>query len=174
MALNPQQQSIIINEIKKSLGKKKVDMLSQYEMAKGAWRVRKVIKREIKYVILMLLGILSAGFGLKGFLIPNGLIDRQGLIVVIDGFLVIAHCLIRHRHIVDDVGFHLSIINRPHDRDGPIEKIQRHLRFGQTGVGHAHIEQCYSFTAAIAGDAFQCQRLFVKFQGFSQLAEIRI
>lgn len=75
MALNPQQQSIIINEIKKSLGKKGNDQLSQYEMAKGAWRLRKTVRREVKYIILMLLGILSAGFGLKGFLMPNGLID---------------------------------------------------------------------------------------------------
>ena len=75
MALNPQQHSIIIHEIKKSLGKKDDDNLSRYEMAKGAWRVRKTIRREIKYVLMMLLGIISAGFGLKGFLIHNGLID---------------------------------------------------------------------------------------------------
>ncbi len=75
MALNPQQHSIIIHEIKKSLGKKDDDNLSRYEMAKGVWRVRKTIRREIKYVLMMLLGIISAGFGLKGFLIHNGLID---------------------------------------------------------------------------------------------------
>lgn len=75
MALNPQQQSIIINEIKKSLGKKDNDSLSRYQMAKGSWRIRKTIRRETKYIILILLGILSAGFGLKGFLMPNGLID---------------------------------------------------------------------------------------------------
>jgi hypothetical protein len=33
MAFNTQQQSIIINEIKKSLGKKDKDPLSRYEMA---------------------------------------------------------------------------------------------------------------------------------------------
>jgi len=75
MALNPHQQSLIIHEIKKSLGKKDSDNLSNYQMAKGAWRLRKTIRREIKEALLMLLGILSAGFGLKGFLIPNGLID---------------------------------------------------------------------------------------------------
>jgi len=86
MALNPQQQSIIINEIKKSLGKKGKDQLSQYEMAKGAWRLRKTVRREVKYIILMLLGILSAGFGLKGFLMPNGLIDGgvMGISLLID------------------------------------------------------------------------------------------
>ena len=75
MALNPHQHSIIIHEIKKSLGKKDDDNLSRYQMAKGAWRVRKTIRREIKYALMMLLGIISAGFGLKGFLIHNGLID---------------------------------------------------------------------------------------------------
>ncbi len=75
MAMNPQQQRIIIHEIKKSLGKKNADKLSRYEMAKGAWRLRKTIRREIKYILLMLMGILSAGFGLKGFLIHNGQID---------------------------------------------------------------------------------------------------
>ena len=75
MAMNPQQHSIIIHEIKKSLGKKDGDKLSQYEMAKGAWRLRKTIRREVKYILLMLMGIFSAGFGLKGFLIHNGLID---------------------------------------------------------------------------------------------------
>jgi len=75
MAFNPQQYSIIVNEIKRSLGKKNADNLSKYEMAKGAWRLRKTIRREIKEAFLMMLGILSAGFGLKGFLIPNGLID---------------------------------------------------------------------------------------------------
>jgi uncharacterized membrane-anchored protein YitT (DUF2179 family) len=75
MAFNPQQHSIIVHEIKKSIGKKDKDELSRYEMAKGAWRVRKTLRREIKYVFMMMLGIFSAGFGLKGFLIHNGLID---------------------------------------------------------------------------------------------------
>ena len=75
MAFNPQQHSIIVQEIKKSLGKKQDDPLSRYQMAKGSWRLRKTFMREVKYVFMMLLGILSAGFGLKGFLIHNGLID---------------------------------------------------------------------------------------------------
>lgn len=75
MALNPQQYSIIVHEIKKSLGKKDDEELSRYEMAKGAWRFRKSIKREIKSSIFILLGIFSAGFGLQGFLLPNRLID---------------------------------------------------------------------------------------------------
>ena len=44
-------------------------------MAKGTWRLRKIIRRTLKEYFLLALGILSAGFGLRGFLIPNELID---------------------------------------------------------------------------------------------------
>jgi uncharacterized membrane-anchored protein YitT (DUF2179 family) len=75
ITMNPQLYHIIEHEIKKSLGKKSTDNISRYQMAKGAWRIRKIAQREIKDALLMLLGILSAGFGLKGFLLPNKLID---------------------------------------------------------------------------------------------------
>jgi uncharacterized membrane-anchored protein YitT (DUF2179 family) len=75
IAMNPQLYHIIENEVRKALGKKDTDNLSRYQMAKGAWRIRKTVQREIKDVLLMLLGILSAGFGLKGFLLPNKFID---------------------------------------------------------------------------------------------------
>jgi uncharacterized membrane-anchored protein YitT (DUF2179 family) len=75
MAMNPQLDHIIEQEIKKILGKKDTDNLSRYQMAKGAWRLRKTVRREIKEALLVLLGIFSAGFGLKGFLLPNNLID---------------------------------------------------------------------------------------------------
>lgn len=57
------------------MGKKDSDNLSQYQMAKGAWRLKKTIRREMQEGLMMVIGILSAGFGLQGFLIPNGLID---------------------------------------------------------------------------------------------------
>jgi uncharacterized membrane-anchored protein YitT (DUF2179 family) len=75
MALNPQQQSIIVNEIKKALGKTDKDNLSRYEMAKGSLRVRRSVWQVIRGVLFMILGIFSAGFGLEGFLIPSGFID---------------------------------------------------------------------------------------------------
>src|SRR4051812_10256150 len=75
MALIPQQHSIIVDEIKRSLGKKPTDPVSPYQLAKGSWRLRKIIRRRIREALLMLLGILSAGFGLKGFLLPGGFID---------------------------------------------------------------------------------------------------
>jgi uncharacterized membrane-anchored protein YitT (DUF2179 family) len=75
MALNPQQQGIIINEIKRSLGKKESDTLTPYELAKGSMRFRRSVWHNIRGVMFMLLGILSASFALEGFLIPAGLID---------------------------------------------------------------------------------------------------
>jgi uncharacterized membrane-anchored protein YitT (DUF2179 family) len=75
MAINPQLRHIITQEIKKSLGKNDGENISRYQMAKGAWRLRKSIRRSIKEVLLLGLGILSAGFGLEGFLLPNKLID---------------------------------------------------------------------------------------------------
>jgi uncharacterized membrane-anchored protein YitT (DUF2179 family) len=75
MATNPQFHQVIVSEIKKSLGFKKDDNLSQYRAAKDAMRQRRSTWHAIRSVLFMATGILSAGFGLEGFLIPNGLID---------------------------------------------------------------------------------------------------
>jgi uncharacterized membrane-anchored protein YitT (DUF2179 family) len=37
--------------------------------------LRKNILQNTKDILLILVGLLSAGFGLKGFLLPNGLFD---------------------------------------------------------------------------------------------------
>jgi uncharacterized membrane-anchored protein YitT (DUF2179 family) len=75
MSLNPQHQNIIIDAVRKTLGRKKGAPLSRYELAKGTWQLKKKISRELISAFLMILGILSAGFGLRGFLIPNKLVD---------------------------------------------------------------------------------------------------
>jgi uncharacterized membrane-anchored protein YitT (DUF2179 family) len=75
MAIDPEKNPLIIHEIKRSLGKKDSDRVSRYELAKGVWRLRQTVYREAKSVMMMLIGVLSAGFGLRGFLIPNQLID---------------------------------------------------------------------------------------------------
>ncbi len=49
--------------------------LSNYEKAKGFWRLRVSIKSAIRDIFFITLGIFSAGFGLNGFLIPNHFID---------------------------------------------------------------------------------------------------
>lgn len=75
MADEPKPPEIIVNEIKKALGKKETDHITRYQMAKGALRFRRSIWNSTKSVFMMALGILSAAFALEGFLIPKGLID---------------------------------------------------------------------------------------------------
>ena len=75
MAINPLQQSFIVNEIRKTFGKKRNEDLSSFRTAKDRLRSRRTLWNNIRSVLFMCLGIASAGFGLEGFLIPNGLID---------------------------------------------------------------------------------------------------
>jgi uncharacterized membrane-anchored protein YitT (DUF2179 family) len=75
MAVNIPKNKLITQEIKKLLGKKDNEPVSRYELAKGRWRLRKTIFRELRSLSMMLMGVLSAGFGLQGFIIPNQLID---------------------------------------------------------------------------------------------------
>ena len=49
--------------------------LSRYQQAKDSWRKQKTFRNSIRSGIYMLLGILAAGFGLRGFLMPNHFID---------------------------------------------------------------------------------------------------
>ena len=49
-----------------------VENLQRLRTAK---RIRKKLRLMLRDFLLMLLGVVSAGFGLRGFLIPNGLID---------------------------------------------------------------------------------------------------
>ncbi len=75
MPLHLDKNEIIVQEIKKSFGKKASEPISRYQLAKGVWRLRKAFFRELRSGLMMLMGVMSAGFGLKGFLIPNKLID---------------------------------------------------------------------------------------------------
>ncbi|MGC8864888.1 MAG: YitT family protein [Bacteroidales bacterium] len=49
--------------------------LSAYAYARQVIRVRTTIKHLIRDILIITLGVFSAGFGLKGFLLPNSLID---------------------------------------------------------------------------------------------------
>jgi uncharacterized membrane-anchored protein YitT (DUF2179 family) len=53
-------------------GVRSAEMIQRRRAAK---RLRQDIGNNIRDILLMLLGVISAGFGLKGFLLPNGLID---------------------------------------------------------------------------------------------------
>lgn len=75
MQIKPKKNDLLVKEIRRSMGKNADEPLSDYQLAKGAWRIRKTFNRELRSIFLMILGVFSAGFGLKGFLIPNHLID---------------------------------------------------------------------------------------------------
>ena len=63
---------IILNT---TLRKKKLSKYSNYVLAKGLKQFQIVFKRRLIQLFLLSMGVLSAGFGLKGFLLPNDFID---------------------------------------------------------------------------------------------------
>jgi Uncharacterised 5xTM membrane BCR, YitT family COG1284 len=75
MGLNTFFQELIINQVKKSMGGKNAAPISKYRLAKAGRVVRINIFSAFKDALLLLLGVLSAGFGLRGFLVPNDFID---------------------------------------------------------------------------------------------------
>jgi uncharacterized membrane-anchored protein YitT (DUF2179 family) len=48
---------------------------SVYRVAKRVFRLRVTLKQELTDALLISLGVLSAGFGLRGFLLPNNFVD---------------------------------------------------------------------------------------------------
>ncbi|MBL7739603.1 MAG: YitT family protein [Chitinophagaceae bacterium] len=65
----------IRKKIERSLGFTYTLPAGQYRKAKLAWQRQRSTRAAIRSGFLMALGILSAGFGLRGFLIPNGFLD---------------------------------------------------------------------------------------------------
>ena len=57
------------------LGKTEFQPASRYQKAKHSWRNQRTIRDYLRSGLFVLLGILCAGFGLKGFLMPNNFID---------------------------------------------------------------------------------------------------
>ena len=75
MAFNPQYFNTVKQGVKRAMGKGPDKTASRYKQAKDSLQYRRTAWNNTRSVIFMALGILSAGFGLEGFLIPNGLID---------------------------------------------------------------------------------------------------
>lgn len=63
--------------LKPELGKAAEDSGTQsaYRLAKSIFQLRVMLKRWTRDFFLLILGLLSAGFGLKGFLLPTAFID---------------------------------------------------------------------------------------------------
>ncbi len=62
----------ILHQVEKS---KTAGKISSYKQGKRAYELKIILNRLLKDSFLILLGVLSAGFGLKGFLLPNNFID---------------------------------------------------------------------------------------------------
>ncbi|MGC8803410.1 MAG: YitT family protein [Bacteroidales bacterium] len=73
--MNPLIQLIVLKRYKVENRARRKSFLSPYQKAKSVRERRHVVRRQIKSMVLITLGILSASFGLRGFLIPNQLID---------------------------------------------------------------------------------------------------
>lgn len=65
----------LTEKIGTALGKTEFQPASRYQKAKHSWRVKRTVRDYIRSGVLVVIGVLSAGFGLKGFLMPNNFID---------------------------------------------------------------------------------------------------
>lgn len=68
-------QKVIYNTFFRSKERPKVVVSSGYVAAKEAHRQKARIKRELRNIGFIVVGILTAGFGLESFLLPNKFID---------------------------------------------------------------------------------------------------
>ncbi|CAN5331597.1 YitT family protein [soil metagenome] len=74
--MNPLFQQMLINAARKSSKKKSEgSSVSNFNLAKEFYKLKISILHFAKDAFLIALGVLSAGFGLEGFLIPNSFID---------------------------------------------------------------------------------------------------
>src|SRR3982751_3894755 len=63
----------ILEQKKGSAAEKKT--YSKFELAKGMWEFKLMLLRNIRDCVLIAMGIFSAAFGFKGFLLTNHFID---------------------------------------------------------------------------------------------------
>lgn len=67
----------ILEKVKGHLGKNRSDKISNFTLAKQSLELRVTATRLLKDIAFISLGILSAGFGLKWFLLPNEFLDGR-------------------------------------------------------------------------------------------------
>jgi uncharacterized membrane-anchored protein YitT (DUF2179 family) len=65
----------VVNDLLNTFRQDRTRTIENIQRRKAAKRIRKRVRDKIRDSILILLGIFSAGFGLRGFLLPNGFID---------------------------------------------------------------------------------------------------
>jgi uncharacterized membrane-anchored protein YitT (DUF2179 family) len=69
------RQLIVTTILKNKNARKGTDRYSSFELAKGMQELKIILVRHVKDFILISLGIFSAAFGFKGFLLTNNFID---------------------------------------------------------------------------------------------------
>lgn len=70
--MNPQFQQVVIQA---AAGNQAPKPGGRFNKAKARYRFKKAIGQNIRSAIFILIGILSAGFGLESFILPNNFID---------------------------------------------------------------------------------------------------
>src|SRR5204862_3381832 len=73
--MNQHFLNMIRLQIQKAFGRSDKQVLSRYAAAKRVRQERKNFLHVARDIVFLLAGVLSAGFGLKGFLIQNDFID---------------------------------------------------------------------------------------------------
>jgi uncharacterized membrane-anchored protein YitT (DUF2179 family) len=73
--MSPQFFHIVWREVQKAFGSDGNHPVTRYQTIKKKYRARKSAWASARDILFIICGVLSAGFGLKGFLIPNGFID---------------------------------------------------------------------------------------------------
>lgn len=68
-------QTVLRKKGQQKPGSPRSENFSEYQLARGWYELKINVLRTAKDMVLVGLGILSAAFGLKGFLLPNGLVD---------------------------------------------------------------------------------------------------
>lgn len=74
-SMNPQFLKIIRQQVEKTLGKTSASFPAKVHAVKANKDDTRRALHNLRDFALIIFGVLSAGFGLKGFLIPNGFID---------------------------------------------------------------------------------------------------
>src|SRR5215471_15296640 len=73
--MNQHFLNLIRLQVQRAFGRTDQQVLSRYMAAKRAMQGRKNALHVVRDIAFLLAGVLSAGFGLRGFLIPNDFID---------------------------------------------------------------------------------------------------
>jgi uncharacterized membrane-anchored protein YitT (DUF2179 family) len=73
--MNPFLQQLVINRARQANKKEQVNEVSKYNLAKEFYKLKVSVLHFMKDGFLLTIGILAAGFGLEGFLLPSSFID---------------------------------------------------------------------------------------------------